>query len=496
MEPARSRNPYLKALASPGALRFSAAGFIGRMQISMFGLGTVLLISSLTGRYGLAGAVAAAGAVGYALVSPLVARLADRSGQRAVLRLLMRLFAAATAALISGAQARAPAWALLASSGLAGAATPQLGSMVRARWSALLAGSELLHAAFSLESVADEVIFVAGPVLVTLLATEAYPASGIAVAAATCVAGTLLLAAQRATEPSGHPGDPVPGAGRRARGHLLPARGLVTLAPVYVFFGAMLAAIDLATVDFAAEHGHKPLAGLILGGYALGSAAGGLWYGSRAWRVPLRRRFALTLCTAAAGTATFWTMPGLAALAAVMFISGLALSPMLITGFSLIEQQAPAARLTEGMAWLTSEISVGTAAGSAAVGQVIDAGGTRWGYAFAAACGTGAALACMTGLTQLTVPSPPPPLPAPTLRRNRPAAQAHRASTCLGILAARNSSPCSAASSRRLSSPLPPSPATHRLGICRPPTSSRRWPVQTLARNRSRTRTQNRLICT
>ena len=97
--------------------------------------------------------------------------------------------------------------------------------MVRARWSALLGGAELLHAAFSLESVADEVIFVAGPVLVTLLATEAYPASGIAVAAATCVAGTLLLAAQRATGPSGQPGDPVPGAGRRARGHLLPARG-------------------------------------------------------------------------------------------------------------------------------------------------------------------------------------------------------------------------------------------------------------------------------
>ncbi|MBO0776962.1 MAG: MFS transporter, partial [Actinobacteria bacterium] len=118
-------------------------------------------------------------------MSPLVARLADRFGQRAVLRPLMVVFAAATAALIGGAQVRAPAWALLAASGAAGAATPQLGSMVRARWSALLGGSLLLHAAFSLESVADEMIFVAGPVLVTLLATEAWPAAGVAVAAAT-----------------------------------------------------------------------------------------------------------------------------------------------------------------------------------------------------------------------------------------------------------------------------------------------------------------------
>jgi predicted MFS family arabinose efflux permease len=399
-----SSNPYLRALASPGAMRFSAAGFIGRMQVSMFGLGTVLLISSLTGRYGLAGAVTAAGAAGYALVSPLVARLADRFGQRTVLRPLMLVFMAATAALIGGAQARVPGWALLVSSGLAGAATPQLGSMVRTRWRVLLTGPELLHAAFSLESVADEVIFVAGPVLVTLLATEVCAASGIVVAAATCVAGTLLLAAQRGTEPPVRPRAAVRGAVRRAHQQLLPARGLVTLAPVFVFFGAMLAAIDLATVDFAAEHGHRPLAGLILGGYALGSAAAGVWYGSRAWQAPLRRRFAVTLCAAAAGTATFWAMPGLAALAAVMFVSGLALSPMLITGFSLIEQQAPTARLTEGMAWLTSAIALGTAAGSAAAGQVIDAAGARGGYAFAAACGAAAALACMAGLSRLSGP--------------------------------------------------------------------------------------------
>jgi predicted MFS family arabinose efflux permease len=175
-----------------------------------------------------------------------------------------------------------------------------------------------------------------------------------------------------------------------------------------LFFGAMLAAIDLATVDSAAGHGHKPLAGVILGGYALGSMAGGLWYGSRAWRAPLRRRFTVTASAVAAGTATLWVMPGLAALSAVMLVSGLVLSPMVIGGFSLVEQQARPGRLTEGMAWLTSALAVGTAAGSAAAGQVIDAGGARGGYAFAAACGAGAALACLAGLTWLSEPSSQP----------------------------------------------------------------------------------------
>lgn len=398
----RSGSSYLRALAGPGALRFCVAGLVGRMQIAMTGLGTVLLVASITDRYGLAGAVAAAGSGGYALVSPLAARLADRFGQGRVLPPFVLVYAASTVGLIGCAELRAPGWALIACSGLAGAATPQIGSMVRARWSAQLGGSPLLQAAFSLESVADEVIFVAGPVLVTLLATGVYPAAGLVVAAVTCVAGSLLLAAQRATEP---PAGPV-GVGRGDRGRLLPARGLVTLAPVGLFFGAVLAAIDLATVDFAQQNGHKPLAGLVLGGYALGSAVGGLWYGARTWRAPLRRRLILALSAAAAGTATFWAMPGLGVLAVAMLFSGLALSPMLITCFSLIERQAPPSRQTEGMAWLTSAISVGTAAGSAAAGQIIDTAGARWGYVFAAACAAAALLASLLGLSRLTVPSP------------------------------------------------------------------------------------------
>jgi len=181
----------------------------------------------------------------------------------------------------------------------------------------------------------------------------------------------------------------------------IPAPGLITLVPVYLCLGAMFGTIDLSTVDFAQEHGHKPLAGFILGAYALGSAVGGLCYGSRIWQAPVHRRFALTLCTVAAGTATFWAVPGLAVLAVVIFCSGLAISPTFIAGFSLIDQQAPAGRRTEGLAWLTSAISVGVAVGSAVAGHIIDVSGARSGYVFAAGCGAAAAAACLLGLRRL-----------------------------------------------------------------------------------------------
>lgn len=406
---------YLAVLRSPGALRFSVAAAIGRVPMSMFGLGSLLLIAALTGRYGLAGAVAAAGSLGYAVFAPLVARLADRFGQGRVLRPTTVAFAAATAGFVCAAEFRAPLAVLMAAGCLAGALMPSLGSMVRARWSVLLAGSpQRLETAYALESVIDEIIFVVGPAVVTLLATEVSPPAGVLASAGVCVAGTLALAAQTGTEPPPHPAAPGGhGAGNRGAGNggagnggvreggRLPASGLVTLTPAFIFVGSMFATIDLSTVAFAQQHGHKPLAGMLLGCYALGSAAGGIWYGSRTWRAPLEQRFAVTLCLAACGVGTFWLVPGLGVLAVVIFVSGLAISPTLIAGFGLIERQAPAGRRTEGMTWLSSSISVGVAGGAAVAGHIVDAAGARWGYGFAACCGGVAAAICVAGLRRL-----------------------------------------------------------------------------------------------
>ena len=53
-------NPYLEVLRTPHALPMVLAAFIGRLPLSMVGLGCVLLVAEETGSYGLGGAVAAA----------------------------------------------------------------------------------------------------------------------------------------------------------------------------------------------------------------------------------------------------------------------------------------------------------------------------------------------------------------------------------------------------------------------------------------------------
>jgi predicted MFS family arabinose efflux permease len=399
----RPLRPYAEIFRIPGAWQFSVAGIIGRMPMSMFGLGTVLLISAVTGKYGVAGAVAAVGSFGYAFTSPRIARLVDSHGQRRVLLPLLAVFAVSTAALIVAVELRLPTWAFFVPGAIAGSAMPSLGTLVRARWSALLAGSPRLHAAFSFESVADEICFVIGPAAVTLLATQVFPASGVGVAGLLCVLGTLWFAAQRGTEPVVHPPDRTARGpdGRSGRVRGAAAAGLVVLAPVYVLLGAMFVSIDLSTVAFAQHFGHKPLAGFILGTYAFGSATGGLWYGSRQWRAPLENRFALALTLTVLGVATFWAQPNLITLTCVIYLCGLTIAPTLIAGFSLLETQAKPGRRTEAMQWLSSGISVGVAAGAAVVGFVIDAHGPRFGYAFAALCGAASAATCLAGLGRL-----------------------------------------------------------------------------------------------
>ena len=367
--------------------------------MSMAGLGIVLLISASTGRYGVAGSVSAAAALGVAACAPQFARLADRYGQGRVLPPIAAGFVASVIGLVLAVQLHAPSWTYFLPGITAGATMPSLGPMARARWSALLAGSPRLHTAFSVESVADELCFVIGPATVTVLSTQLHPAAGIGAAALLCLAGTIWFASQRSTEPPVTPplrhsrgGQP------DSRGARLAAPSLAVIMPAYLFIGAMFVTIDLSTVAFASHVGHKAISGFILGIYALGSATGGLWYGSRTWRARASRRFAVALTLSVAGVCTFWAMPNLVLLAFAIYLCGMAIAPTLIAGYSLIEATALAGRTTEAMSWLSTGIAVGVAGGATAAGFILDAFGPRWGYAFAASCGGAAVLATLLGL--------------------------------------------------------------------------------------------------
>lgn len=393
-----TRSTYRTVLTTPGAIGFVLPGFVGRMSISMFGIGLVLLVSAVTGSYGLAGAVAATFAVSESVVSPLIGRWVDRYGQSRVLVPAVAVHALAMLVLLVAAEADAPAWAYLVCAAVSGAALPSVGSLVRARWSHLLAGSEsradALHTAYALESIADEVIFILGPVLVTFLATGVSRSAGLLAALALTVAGTLTLAAHRRTEP---PASLEPAQGGTP---VLRVPSLWRVALVFTAAGVVFGGMEVAVVGFADEFATRSDAGWVLALVAAGSFAAGLAYGARRWRAPLQHRVLRGAALFAVGTLAMAAAPSLPWLALAGFLTGTGISPMLIPAFGVVERDAPTGRLTEAMSWSNTSLALGLAVGSAVTGQAVDVAGSRGGLVVVAAAGLLTAVTALLGARQ------------------------------------------------------------------------------------------------
>ncbi|HEY6791882.1 MAG TPA: hypothetical protein VI365_31655 [Trebonia sp.] len=414
---------YWRLLRVNGASALWVTGLIARMPMAMYSLGTVLMITTLKGSYALAGGLSAAGLVGGALLLTKVAAWVDRYGPRRVLIPQALVFAAATAAFIAAAQAHAPAWALYVTGTIAASALPALGAIVRTAWSTLCAphpeGADMARRAFALESSTDDVIFMIGPALTAFLVTSGFAGGGLAGAAAFALVGIAIFVRQpsvgagRAAHAlaGGTPAGGAPaglrenaGPGSTRRRWTPPAHGLAALAPVLMLTAAATSAVEIATVAYAGADGHRSLAGLILAGAAVGSCAGGLWYGARKWHVAEELRFAAALVLSALGTVALRFEPGLPLLALNVLLVGVFIAPTLIGGYSILERQARPGRETEALSWVGFCNCAGAGAGSAAAGWAIDAGGPAGGYLTATAYAVVAAVVWLAVLPSLRKP--------------------------------------------------------------------------------------------
>jgi MFS family permease len=381
---------YRRILARPGTVRFSLAGLVARLPISMVGLGIVLLVSAATGSYGVAGAVSAAYMVANALFAILQGRLLDHLGQGRVLAVSSVAFGVCVALLTWSVQADWPIATSYVLAAVGGAFLPQVGSSVRARWSYVLDRPADVQTAYALEAVLDEAVFILGPIAVALLATLWHPVAGLAVAVVACVAGTLAFTAQRATEPPAHPRS----TSREDRPGM-PWRTVVPLAVVCAALGVLFGAAEVTTVAFADERGHQAWSGGLLALWALGSLASGVLTGAIHWRrgPSLRVRWgAFAMACAMAPLAFVGSLP---LMGLTLFVAGFAIAPTMIATMSLTEESVPAGRLTEGMAIMQTGLVAGVAPGATLSGLVVDHRGASAAYLVSVGAGLVAAAAAL-----------------------------------------------------------------------------------------------------
>ncbi len=381
-------SPYRDLLATPGGLRFSSAAFVARLPIAMVGLGIVLLVVAETGRYSRAGALSATFALVNSVAAPAIARLVDRYGQRRVLLRSVPAHCVALATFVLVVSADAPDWSQWAAVVVAAMFAPSIGSLVRARWGYVLGVDPLLGTAYAFESVLDELIFVLGPLIVTVLATLVAPQAGLLAAALVVLVGTAALVRHRASEPP-------PSAHADGHPSALRSAGLPALMVVLLFVGGVFGAVELSTVAFADDAGRRALAGPLLACYAGGSMLSGLLFGALRSALPRRRSM---LMGAAVMTATVAVLPFVRStvlLAVLLVLCGIGIAPTLISGFSLVERIVPSSAVTEGLTWATTGLIIGFSSSTWLAGHLVDSQGVPWAFSVATLSGL---LALTTGL--------------------------------------------------------------------------------------------------
>jgi predicted MFS family arabinose efflux permease len=260
---------------------------------------------------------------------------------------------------------------------------------MRAAWRVVLERDDDRQAAYALDAVAVETIFVGGPLLLSLLLVVAPPVVPLLVTAALLAGGGLAYAATgaaRAVRPEQHHA----GEGHRSASPLR-ARGVLGVLVVTTGLAVGFGLCDVSIAATAREVlGSQAKVGFLFAAIAGGSAAGGLWYGARAWRSPDRVRYPLALAGFATGLAGMSALllaldrPPMTALLPLMFVTGLFIAPGLIVAQNLVDHLAPRDRLSEAQAWLNTAFTSGGAMGTAIAGLLVDAGGPA--RSFTGAC--------------------------------------------------------------------------------------------------------------
>jgi MFS family permease len=376
---------YRSVFRQPGTTAFCVAGFVMRLPIAMYPIGLVLIVSARDGHYAFGGVLSGIYVIANGVGNPTLARFSDRLGQRRVLVPMSLVHAVAAVLLALFFSLDLPDWTLVAPTAIAGFSYLSVGSLVRARWSYVLAGRPELGTAYSLESTLDEVIFVLGPIIATVIAVQVKPVLVLYLAVALVLAGAVRLSLLRGSEPPPHE------AGAERPRSAVRERGMPLLTVFSGAMGMIFASAEVTIVAFCGQHGQRGVSGAVLASLAFGSAVAGFAYGARAWHLPLLDRFRLQALVFGLLPLLFLAAVNVGLLAACAFVVGMGIAPTLITAFGLVEQFVPGGSLTEGLAWVITGLSVGYGAGAALVGGIADAHGAR--TAFTVTIGAGLLMA-------------------------------------------------------------------------------------------------------
>ncbi|MDP1851253.1 MAG: MFS transporter [Candidatus Planktophila sp.] len=372
---------YSTVARSPGAMKFSLFGLIGRMPISMDPLALIFIVVAASNSYALAGALSATAAITMSIAMPYWSGVADRFGQRALLMRVFPLKLIGIGIFIALVQNDAPKWSWFASIIVAEASSINLGGLVRRRWLYVLGADtsskshnerDIVNAAYSLEALNDEFVFIVGPIIATACATSIDPSAGLLAGLVFLSIGMPVFANLRATEPP-----PSPRIGTIRPPAAMRSKALQAVVIPIMFVGGFFGAIAIVTVAFTAELGRSSTSGILLAIWACGSAVAALINGLVKWRLSHAARFLIFLISLTLLAIPLLFAHSILALALALFFNGVAVAPLIINAYGVAESSLPPDQITQSLSWVVAGMPLGGALASTVSGWSIDRFGAQ-----------------------------------------------------------------------------------------------------------------------
>jgi MFS family permease len=336
----------------------------------MLSLAYLLHVEGIFQSYGAAGLVLAATSIGQAVAGPLTSRWMGIWGMRPVIAVTITVCAATMAAIAFVPMAL---WGYLIVGLIGGLSYPPIQSAVRTIYPKMV-NSKQLTPLFAVDASAQEIIWIAGPVLTTFVATQ------VSTVAAIVMAGVFLLGGGVWFLTSPELGRVRIPRSKRSVGAVLKIRPVLLATVVGFLLIASCAAIEVAVIGALGKEGAQ--AGIVLAIWAIGSLVGGLSFG----HVPigpwaLARRMSVVFLGAAAAMffLDFW------GLAITLLIAGAGLAPALAVMSAIVSSSVKFSETAEAYGWVGTGQLIGAALGSAAAGFLIDGFGATGAFAAGAA---------------------------------------------------------------------------------------------------------------
>jgi MFS family permease len=365
---------YGSLLKTPGVARIIAAQLTARMPNGMLSLAYLLRVQYVTHSYGQAGLVLAATSVGQAIAGPLTSRWMGRWGMRPVL-ILTTLICATTVFSIAFIGMTLPMYMVVGF--LGGLSTPPVQPAVRTIYPKMVTSAQLTRL-FALDASAQEIIWIAGPVVITFVSIQVSTVLGVV------IPGVLLLGGGLWFLLSPEVGKVRIPRSRRSLGAVLSKKPVILATLVGMLLIGACAATEASVVSVFGHGG--PQAGIVLAIWSIGSLIGGLALGSQQLdRWALSRRMVVvavgialaSVAIAAPWFGTFWS------LTTALLVAGLGIAPALGVMSAIVASSVRFSETAEAYGWVGTGQLIGAAAGSAVAGFFIDGQGAIGGFVVA-----------------------------------------------------------------------------------------------------------------